>query len=100
MTDDNPQQANLHSIRSSLAQQHGLSTDEVTYLLTGTDAETLQLQAERLAAMGQPVHMNVAPREGQHVTNTGPGNESFSTYVNELFNGPTDILDILPHGDN
>jgi hypothetical protein len=50
--------------------------------------------------MGQPVHMNVAPREGQHVTNTGTGNESFSTYVNELFNGPTDILDILPHGDN
>lgn len=100
MSDDNPDHGDLTELRSSLAQKHGLSADEVTHLLTGTDAETLQLQAERLAAMGQPARQNVAPREGQRVANTGTGNESFSAYVNELFNGPTDILDIPPHSDN
>lgn len=77
-------QAQLESLRVSVASRFGVSEEDRDLLMTGTDEETLALQAERLGSLRRSMG-NVAPNEGRVVQMGDRGDRDMSAFVNQLF---------------
>jgi len=60
-------EANAKALRADIANQHGISAEDRDLFLTGTDAETLTAQAERLAEREEAVKQggNYVGKEGK-----------------------------------
>ena len=60
--------AEANAIRSDVAARYGISAEDRDLLLTGTDAETLEAQAKRLAEREseRKKKANIVPREGSN----------------------------------
>ncbi|MFJ4175805.1 hypothetical protein [Microbacterium sp. NPDC089696] len=77
-------QAQLESLRISVAARFGISDEDRELLMTGTDEAALIAQAERLALPARPMG-NVARMEGATVQ-TGPRRDpEVSEFVDQLF---------------
>lgn len=67
--------------------KHGISDEDASLFLTGTDEDTLTAQAKRLAEResDRKKHGNLAPREGA-TTNHGDANSDMREFTKSLFN--------------
>lgn len=80
--------AEASALRSDVAARHGISAEDRDLLLTGTDAETLEAQAKRIAeASERKKKANIVPREGNNPKATGGDEER--EFVRKLFGRAT-----------
>ena len=80
--------AEASALRSDVAARHGISAEDRDLLLTGTDAETLEAQAKRIAeASERKKKANIVPREGNNHKATGGDEER--EFVRKLFGRAT-----------
>ena len=80
--------AEASALRSDVAARHGISAEDRDLLLTGTDAETLEAQAKRIAeASERKKKANIVPREGNNPKATGGDEER--EFVRHLFGRAT-----------
>jgi len=80
--------AEASALRSDIAARHGISAEDRDLLLTGTDAETLEAQAKRIAeASERKKKANIVPREGNNPKATGGDEER--EFVRKLFGRAT-----------
>lgn len=80
--------AEASALRSDVAARHGISAEDRDLLLTGTDAETLEAQAKRIAeASERKKKANIVPREGSNPKATGGDEER--EFVRKLFGRAT-----------
>ncbi len=80
--------AEASALRSDVAARHGISAEDRDLLLTGTDAETLESQAKRIAeASERKKKANIVPREGNNPKATGGDEER--EFVRKLFGRAT-----------
>lgn len=65
-------EAEARALRSDIATKHGISAEDRDLFLTGSDQESLEAQAKRLAERNadQKKNGNRAPREGRPATTT------------------------------
>lgn len=83
------QEAEARALRSDIAATHGISAEDRDLFLTGSDADSLEAQAVRLAqrTVEQKKTGNVARKEGAQKTNGG-GDEEMREFTRSLFNRP------------
>lgn len=74
------------TFRDELAAARGISDEDRDLLLTGTDEETLLMQADRIEPLPDLTKGNVAPKEGQLVSPSVSKQQQMSEFVNDLFN--------------
>ncbi len=80
--------AEASALRSDVAARHGISAEDRDLLLTGTDAETLEAQAKRIAdASERKKKANIVPREGSNPKASGGDEER--EFVRKLFGRAT-----------
>jgi len=89
--------AQARELRTGIAAEFGISTkkgakgepSDADLFLTGTDAETLTAQAQRLAgrAVEAKKQGNVAPREGETKSTGKPEEQEAREFVGNLFGG-------------
>lgn len=80
--------AEASALRSDVAARHGISAEDRDLLLTGTDAETLESQAKRIAeASERKKKANIVPREGSNPKASGGDEER--EFVRKLFGRAT-----------
>ena len=80
--------AEASALRSDVAARHGISAEDRDLLLTGTDAETLEAQAKRIAeASERKKKANIVPREGNNPKASGGDEER--EFVRKLFGRAT-----------
>ena len=81
--------AEASALRSDVAARHGISAEDRDLLLTGTDAETLEAQAKRLAEQEseRKKKANIVPREGSNPKASGGDEER--EFVRKLFGRAT-----------
>lgn len=80
--------AEASALRSDVAARHGISAEDRDLLLTGTDAETLESQAKRIAeASERKKKANIVPREGSNPKASGGDEER--EFVRKLFGHAT-----------
>jgi len=80
--------AEASALRSDVAARYGISAVDRDLLLTGTDAETLEAQAKRIAeASERKKKANIVPREGNNPKATGGDEER--EFVRKLFGRAT-----------
>lgn len=80
--------AEASALRSDVAARYGISAEDRDLLLTGTDAETLEAQAKRIAeASERKKKANIVPREGNNPKATGGDEER--EFVRKLFGRAT-----------
>lgn len=79
-------ESEIRLMRNSIAERIGLSPDDRDLLLTGTDADSLEAQATFLVqrGFGRPPG-NIAPREGQAISEPRRRNEDMREFANDLF---------------
>lgn len=77
--------AEAKAIRSDIAARYGISAEDRDLFLTGTDAETLEAQAKRLAARAseRKKTSNVVPGEGKNLQATDDG--GMREFTRQLF---------------
>jgi hypothetical protein len=81
--------AEASALRSDVAARYGISAVDRDLLLTGTDVETLEAQAKRLAEQEseRKKKANIVPREGNNPKATGGDEER--EFVRHLFGRAT-----------
>ena len=79
------------ALRSDVAARHGISAEDRDLFLTGTDEETLEAQAKRLAERDsdRKMHGNTARREGTTKQQNGKATSDMRDFTRQLF-GDTD----------
>ena len=84
-----PAAAEASALRSDVAARHGISAEDRDLLLTGTDVETLEAQAKRLAEQEseRKKKANIVPREGSNPKASGGDEER--EFVRKLFGRAT-----------
>lgn len=82
-------QAVIAGLRYKIAAQHRISDEDAELFLTGTDEETLQRQAERLAARdedaGRPRPPKPDQNQGRQSAGTSSTAEQFAATVRGMF---------------
>lgn len=81
------QQTQVEKLRSDVAAEFKISTEDRDLFLTGSDAETLTAQAKRLSerTREQSSNANVAPLQGHQPTREG-GSDELREFTRNLFN--------------